>query len=91
VYLLPKVREAKDTIGWEARAQFKGAPLAGSLKVCIDLHWPDRRKHDIDNIKVLLDALSGIVWDDDGQIVDLHIRKHYDKEQPRVELEVSPC
>lgn len=91
MYLLPKVREAKDAIGWEARSQYHGEPLTGPLQVSIELYWPDRRKHDIDNIKVLLDALSGIVWEDDGLIVDLRIRKFYDKGNPHVDLEVLPA
>lgn len=80
---------AKDAIGSEARSQYRGDPLQGPLAVTVDLYWPDRRKHDVDNIKVLLDALSGIAWEDDGQIVDLRTRKHVDKERPRVEIEVS--
>lgn len=91
VFMLPKVRQAKDAMGWEARAGFKGKPLEGPLKVSVALYWDDKRKHDVDNIKSLLDALTGIVWTDDGQIVDLHTCKFYDKDQPRVELEVSPC
>ena len=89
VSLIESVRQAKDAIGCEARSQFHGEPLAGDLAVTIDLYWPDRRKHDVDNVKALLDALNGIVWEDDGLIVDLHIRKHFDKAKPRVELFVS--
>jgi Holliday junction resolvase RusA-like endonuclease len=43
----------------------------------------------IDNIKVLLDACTGILWADDGQIIELHLRKAYDRSTPRVELVVS--
>ena len=52
------------------------------------LYWPDRREHDVDNIKDLLDALIGILRKDDGQIEDLLIRKYYEKKEPRVELEL---
>ena len=34
-----------------------------------------RRRDDVDNIKALLDALSGILWLDDGQIADFCISK----------------
>lgn len=91
VSLLESAREAKDAIAWEARSQFHGKPLSGDLAVTIDLYWPDRRKHDVDNVKALLDALNDVVWEDDGQIVDLRTRKHYDKEHPRVEMTVSPA
>jgi Holliday junction resolvase RusA-like endonuclease len=89
-YLLPEVRECKEVLAWEAASQYRRAKLLEKpLKVEVDLYWPDWRKHDVDNIKVLLDALTGIVWKDDGQIVDLHTRKHFDRERPRVEMEVS--
>lgn len=84
-----KGRANKEAIGWEARSQYRGKPLAGSLAVQIDLYWPTRRNHDIDNIKTLLDTLNGIVWIDDGQIIDLHTRKFYDKAKPRVEMTVK--
>lgn len=76
----------KETIGWEARSQYRGKPLDTPLRVNLALYWPDKRKHDIDNIKVILDALTGIVWEDDNQIIDLHITKHFDKQKPRAEL-----
>jgi len=86
VYLLTKVRKAKESIAWEARAQYKGELLTCPVGLKIALYWGDKRKHDVDNIKILLDALTGIVYEDDGQIDDLHITKSYDKENPRVEL-----
>jgi Holliday junction resolvase RusA-like endonuclease len=57
----------------------------------VALYWPTRANHDVDNIKTLLDSCSGIVWEDDGQIADLHITKAYDKENPRCELSVLPA
>lgn len=84
-------RRCKEAIGWEARTQYRGKPLDGPLAVKIDLYWPDRRKHDVDNIKVLLDACTGILWLDDGQITDLRITKGYNKASPRVEMTVAPC
>lgn len=87
-FLTPKARANKEALAWEARSQFRGKPLSGPLAVEVQLFWPDRRKHDIDNIKVLLDSLTGIVWEDDGQIVDAHLIKEFDRERPRVELRV---
>ncbi len=88
-FLDPRARRCKEAIGWEARSQYRGKPLTGPLAVSVALYWPDRRKHDIDNIKVLLDALTGIVWEDDGQIVELHTTKVFDKEKPRVEVTIA--
>lgn len=88
-FLRPEGRANKEAIGWEARTQHKGEPLTGSLSVFIEFWWPTRRNHDIDNIKGLLDALTGILWVDDGQIVQLTLMKGYDKENPRVEMRVQ--
>lgn len=68
-----------------------GEPLEGPLVVTVDIFWPDRRNHDIENLKGLFDALSGVVWVDDGQIVDLHLTKAVDKENPRLEMTVEPA
>ncbi|HEX3945023.1 MAG TPA: RusA family crossover junction endodeoxyribonuclease [Rhizomicrobium sp.] len=88
-FLDPRARRCKEAIGWEARSQYRGKPLTGDLTVKVSLYWADRRKHDIDNIKSLLDALTGIVWIDDGQIVELHTRKAFDKAKPRVEISIE--
>lgn len=43
-------------------------------------------KPDADNYaKGILDALKGIIWEDDGQVVDLIARKYYSAE-PRAEV-----
>jgi Holliday junction resolvase RusA-like endonuclease len=88
-YMKPAVRAAKEAIGWEARSQYRGEPLIGPLDVDVTVYWPDRRKHDHDNMKVLWDALNGIVWQDDGQITDSHVHKRFDKGNPRVEMIVK--
>ena len=44
------------------------------------------RKPDLDNIaKSILDSLNGIAWNDDSQITNIWISKHY-AEEPRVEV-----
>ena len=48
-----------------------------------------KRKADLDNFnKLWQDALSGVVYADDSQIADLHLRRSYDKARPRIEIEV---
>lgn len=45
-------------------------------------------KADLDNYaKSTLDALNGLIWDDDARIVHLELDKYY-SEQPRIEIEV---
>jgi crossover junction endodeoxyribonuclease RusA len=50
-------------------------PLRGDLVLSIDVHPPDRRKRDLDNLlKALGDALQhGGAYKDDNQIAELHV------------------
>lgn len=54
------------------------------------LFWlPDRKRRDLDNLsKAVLDALKGIFYRDDTQVVDLHILKAINPLNPRVEIEI---
>ena len=46
-------------------------------------------KPDIDNVaKAILDALNGVVYKDDNQIVELHIKKLY-SDEPRVIVKIE--
>ena len=58
-------------------AQSLRRPLAGPIQLEIDIHPPDRRRRDIDNVlKGLLDSIEkGGGYHDDSQIVHLTIRK----------------
>ena len=52
------------------------------------LHRPIT-KPDVTNIaKGIEDALNGIIYKDDSQIVDLHISKYY-SDRPRVEVQIK--
>ena len=65
----------KEQYGWEAKAQWKGPPLKGDLALRVDLYFGTRRRTDIDNFnKLSLDALTGIIYDDDSQIVSLNCK-----------------
>jgi len=52
-------------------------PMSGPLKIWIDVHFPDHRKRDLDNLlKCLLDALThGGVYADDSLLEEIRIRK----------------
>mgnify|MGYP002413450099 CR=1 FL=1 len=75
-------------MAWEARSQYRGKPLTGPLDVTATIYYPNRRRRDVDNLKALYDAMSGILWIDDEQITDNHQLKRYDPENPRLELSV---
>ncbi|RKG97010.1 RusA family crossover junction endodeoxyribonuclease, partial [Corallococcus sp. CA047B] len=70
-----------------ALAQVK--PLAGPVRLTLTVYRP-RRTGDLDNtLKVLNDALNGLAWLDDEQVVSIHAERADDKAAPRVELVAS--
>lgn len=57
-------------------ARPRGWRLDGDMVVWIDLHVTTARRFDIDNAaKLILDALTGVVWDDDSQVSELYVRR----------------
>lgn len=45
---------------------------------------------DLDNrIKVVLDSLRGVIYQDDKQVVEIHAFRHDDRDNPRVEIQIA--
>lgn len=60
--------------------------IHGRVAVNISVFRPAKRG-DLDNyLKVLLDALEGVLYENDKQITEIHAFRYDDKENPRVEL-----
>jgi Holliday junction resolvase RusA-like endonuclease len=97
VYTPKATREAEDGFMAQAIKQKPETPLEGPLSVSIGFykikpksmpkyvkHWT--KKPDLDNmIKLVLDALNKVFFQDDAQIVELICTKQYD-EVPRTEV-----
>ena len=68
---------------WGARDR-----LVGDMALHARCWFPDRRKRDAGNYrKLITDALSGLVYADDSQLVrETWERAGFDKERPRVEI-----
>lgn len=87
--LSPKARALKEDYGWQAKQQYKGIPIGNELELYIKIYFGTKRKYDWDNFhKLSMDALTGIVWEDDSQIRKATVEKLYDKENPRIEIEL---
>ena len=89
-------REWKGLIASEYLEQCPGMVFHGPVAVRIDVHGrlpkreklpsPNLVKPDVDNIaKAVLDALSGVAWDDDSQVVELTVKK-WDRTRRAAEL-----
>ena len=82
--------EKEDALGILITA-YKPIPSSVSkkkLRLMLDRLIFPGKKPDWDNIgKIICDALNGIVWKDDAQIVDGRVVKLY-AEHPRVEVEI---
>lgn len=90
VYMTADGKALKEDYQWQAKSQVKGKVTAHDINISICLYFKSLRKHDIDNYnKILLDALTGIVWVDDSQIQKMSIEKLLDKNNPRVELIIN--
>lgn len=86
-------KEAKELkLRWidEVKSQYDWEPLDYSLFVRVEYYHWSHTKRDIDNYaKLVLDSMSKIVFVDDSQIKYLFLSKHYDKENPRVEISIK--
>lgn len=64
------------------------APAAGPVGVTVLVYRPARRG-DLDNtLKVSLDSLKGIAFEDDSQIQEITARRYEDPVNPRIEVRV---
>lgn len=72
-----------------ALAAMRRQMLDGPVMVTLDW-YRSRKAGDLDKrIGVLLDALQGVAYHNDSQIVELRARRYDDKRNPRVEVTVS--
>jgi len=93
-YQSARVKAWQSDVGWTAQAAMRALgktdPLVGELDVRLHFNLVNHRPQDLDNLsKGTLDACNRVVWQDDRQIVDLHITKSVDARNPGVEVHVS--
>jgi len=75
----------EEHVGWA----YKGKPFfAGPVGLRITF-YRDRKGADIDNLlKSTMDALNGVAYGDDVQVIHVEMDKRIDRKNPRVELEI---
>jgi len=87
-----------NAVAWTANAAGV-KPLAGPVKLTIDLYFPKPKKptnvfpsrNDVDKLaRSVMDALTGIAWADDQQVVELFVTKQWQAERgPGAEVYVT--
>ena len=94
-YLSQRSRDYRKIVQQAAQvAMAKFAPMTGELFCRLNFYRKFkatcRNFGDLDNhIKAILDALNGIVFADDAQIVQCTASKHTDKTNPHVTIEIG--
>lgn len=87
-FLSKEGKATKSAIEWEIASKGKICPLETPVAMNIVFYVKNNRA-DIDNmLKALLDCMTGIIYNDDSQITELHVFKEIDKENPRTEIQV---
>lgn len=88
-FLTKEGKATKHAISMEILAQRNFEPHSTPVALNIIFYFGNNRKNDIDNrLKALLDCLTGVIYEDDSLVTEMHIFKEYDKENPRVELQI---
>lgn len=90
MYMSKEGKALKEDYQWQIKSQYKGKLLTGVLSIALELHFKTLRKADWDNFnKIVMDACTSIVWVDDSQIRKATVSKHYDKNNPRIEIQIN--
>lgn len=84
-FLSDEGKEWKKELGWAFK---KGKPQKGEFGIEIYLTFGDKRRRDADSgLKLILDALTGVVYEDDNQVKEIYISREYGKKH-KTEIEV---
>ena len=71
---------------WEAKSQYRDSPKTGDVVLDVIIYYPNL-KSDLDgSLKLIFDALTGVLYEDDKQITEFTAHKWVDRENPRVEI-----
>jgi crossover junction endodeoxyribonuclease RusA len=94
----------RTTVGWYAAQAWNDGPIGGAVSVVLQFVMPRPstapkrstpaavKRPDLDKLqRAVFDALSGIVWRDDSQVVDVHATKRLAEldETPGVHIAVA--
>ena len=90
-YTHPRVTAWQGSVSFIALQAMDGCdPISGKLVVSLGFYLGNKRKVDLDNLsKAVLDAMNGIVYADDSDIIKLTITKQQYKQNPGVTIQID--
>lgn len=92
VYMSAAGKALKEDYQWQIKEQIRGnVVMVDDLKIAITLFHGTKRKMDWDNFhKISMDAMTGLVYQDDSQIRMATVMQSYDKDDPRIVIDIRP-
>lgn len=74
-YTPTRTREYENLVAWEARMAHVGDTFPGPVKLDLLIKSSKCRADTSNILKAIEDAMNGIVYNDDRQIMEIHIRR----------------
>lgn len=90
-FMTDKGKTFKETIGWAANEAMRGEKWSLDENYSVEISYyfaHDRSDIDGSN-KLVLDALEGIMYENDRKVRELHCYKFLDKDNPRIKIIVN--
>jgi crossover junction endodeoxyribonuclease RusA len=89
-YVSEEAKAYKSAVFYAVPSVLRNRLITGELAVTFKFYRPLKSGDLSNRIKILEDALQGVLFNDDKQIIEIHAFRFDDKESPRVEIEISP-
>ena len=91
LFIITKQNKLEGMLSVQIDCYFKIPKSTSKKNTVLMLHEIIRpvKKPDLDNLaKICLDALNGLAYKDDSQVVELTVKKYY-SDEPRVEIRIA--
>jgi len=86
-FIFPESRVFLEFMKMKAKKKIKHKfPKGTDIELYVRIYYPDNRRVDVDNPKAIMDSLSGILYDDDSQVVKLTTLKFMKQGRGRVSI-----
>jgi Holliday junction resolvase RusA-like endonuclease len=77
-YTPAKTKAAEELIGWLFKSKAKSWGTTGWFGMEVTFFLGSKRRRDLDNmLKLVFDALNGLAYTDDSQVIEVSARKRF--------------